>query len=213
MNAFLLAGGQSTRMGRDKALLEIGGRPLVVHMLELLRGLGLNPRICGSRPDLARFAEVVSDNFPGCGPLAGIEAALSVSNSELNLFVPIDTPGIPSEFLRWMVARAETSQAVATLPFYGGRPQPLCAVYSRPLQQGLTRSLAAGDRKVITAIQASAAMLGEPLDEFHLESLAPVLPPEVWPLAPPMREWFRNMNAPAEYLSLVQRLEQNPVIQ
>ncbi len=71
MNGFVLAGGQSTRMGRDKALMMLDGRTLVERALELLGGLGLDARICGSRPDLARFAEVVPDNFPGCRAAGG----------------------------------------------------------------------------------------------------------------------------------------------
>ncbi len=213
MNAFVLAGGQSSRMGRDKALLEITGRPLVEHVLDLLRSLDLSPRICGSRPDLARFAEVVPDNFPQSGPLAGIEAALAVSDSELNLFVPVDLPGLPGGFLRWMMTRAERSQAVATIPRYGGRPQPLCAVYSRRLIDGLRRSLAAGDFKVRVALQAAVAWLGEAVDEFDVESVASALPEGEWPSHPPLTDWFRNVNTPADYESLRLALEQKAVIQ
>ena len=212
MNAFVLAGGQSTRMGRDKALLEIDSRPLVEHALDLLRGLDLSPRICGARPDLARFAEVVPDNFPQSGPLAGIEAALAVSDSELNLFVPVDLPGLPPGFLQWMMARAEKSQAVATIPRYGGRNQPLCAVYSRRLLEGLRRSLATGDCKVIVALHEAAASLGEGLDEFDVESVASALPPSEWPSHPALANWFRNVNTPADYESLRAALEQKPAI-
>jgi molybdopterin-guanine dinucleotide biosynthesis protein A len=200
-DAFVLAGGQSTRMGRDKALLEIDGRPLLEHMLELLRGLGLNPRICGSRPDLARFAEVVPDNFPQCGPLGGIEAVLAVSDTDLNLFVPVDLPGLPREFLRWIMARAERSHAVATIPRFGDRPQPLCAVYSRRLRHGRERFLLAGNSKVMTAVREAAASLGEGVDEFDVESVASTLAPSEWPSNPPIAAWFRNVNTPAEYES------------
>ena len=212
MKAFVLAGGQSTRMGRDKALLAIDGRPLVEHALELLRSLGLSPRICGSRSDLVRFAEVVPDNFPQSGPLAGIEAALAVSDSELNLFVPVDLPGLPRGFLQWMMTRAERSQAIATIPRYGGRFQPLCAVYSRRLLDGLRRSLATGDCKVIVALHEAAACLGEALDAFDVESVASALPPAEWPSHPPLADWFRNVNTPADYESLRAALEQKPAI-
>ena len=201
MNAWVLAGGQSTRMGRDKALLELNGRFLVEEALDRLRGLGFAPRLCGSRADLARFAEAVPDNFPGCGPLGGIEAALAASDSELNLFVPVDLPGIPQSFLRWLAARAETSQAVATLPRLVDRPQPLCAVYSRRLLAGLRASLAAGRYKVMTALTESAAALGEAIDAFDVESVAAVAG-EAWP-ATPFRSWFRNLNTPADYAALV----------
>ena len=200
MNAFVVAGGQSTRMGRDKALLLLDGVPLMARALDLLRSLGLSARICGSRPDLVRFAEVVPDNFPHCGPLAGIEAALAVSSTELNLFLPVDLPLLPSAFLRWLAARAEVSQAVATIPVVADRPQPLCAVYSRRLLEGIRRCLAAGDRKVMSGIRAAADSLSEPIDRFDVETVASTLGAE-WP-ASPVKDWFRNVNTPADYEDL-----------
>jgi molybdopterin-guanine dinucleotide biosynthesis protein A len=201
VNAFVLAGGQSTRMGRDKALLVVEGRALIEHMLDKLRGLGLTAQICGSRSDLARFAEVVPDNFSQVGPLAGIEAALAVSDSELNLFVPVDLPGLAPEFLHWLMVRTETSHAVATIPRYRDRLQPLCAVYSRRLLEGLRESLVAGRRKVVDGIRASALDLGESIDAFDAECIAATAPAE-WPLQPPLAAWFRNVNTPAEYDAL-----------
>jgi molybdenum cofactor guanylyltransferase len=213
MNGFVLAGGLSTRMGQDKALLDFRRRPLVEHMLELLRELELHPRICGSRPDLAGFAEVVPDGFQQAGPLAGIEAALAVSDSDLNLFVPVDTPGLPTGFVRWMMTRAERSEAIATIPYYAGRPHPLCAVYSRRLQEGLRGFLAVGERKVMTGVREAASALREAVDQFHVESVAPTLGPAEWLSNAPMAEWFRNMNTPAEYRSWTTRLEQRTAIQ
>ena len=213
MNAFVLAGGASSRMGRDKALLDFGGRPLIEHAIAALRGLGFEPRICGSRPDLARFAPVVPDNHPGCGPLAGIEAALSTSASDLNLFLPVDLPLLPSAFLRWMADRAAVTNAVATLPLLGGRPQPLCAVYSRRLLHGIHAALAAGNLKMMIAIETAAAALGESIDAFHVESVAAALIPETWPAHPPLQQWFRNINTPADYDQLLSHLEQMRAIQ
>ena len=197
----MLAGGQSRRMGRDKALLEIDGGSLVERALGKLRSLGLEPRLCGSRPDLGRFAEVVEDNFAEAGPLGGIEAGLAVSESELNLFVPVDLPGLPTEFLRWLMDRAERLQAVATLPCCGDREQPLCAVYSRRLLEGLRKSLEAGRRKVMDGIRESAAALGERVDRFDVECLA-ASGPAGWPQEPPVAEWFRNVNTPGDYAAL-----------
>jgi molybdopterin-guanine dinucleotide biosynthesis protein A len=212
VNAFVLAGGQSTRMGRDKALLPFAGRALVEHMLDLLRSLDLDPCICGSRPDLARFAQVIPDETAHRGPLSGLCAALADSDSDLNLFVPVDLPMIPPGFLRWLRARAETSQALATIPRYGGRPQPLCAVYSRRLREGLHNSLAEGNFKVMTAIQGSVASLGEPIDAFDVESVASTSPAG-WPQDALLTNWFRNVNTLADYDALRQRLEQMAVIQ
>lgn len=217
MNGFVLAGGQSTRMGRDKALLPLDGRPLIEPMLDKVRRLGLRARICGSRPDLARFAEVLPDNFAQAGPLAGIEAALTISDTEQNLFVPVDLPGLPREFLLWLMARAASSQAVATIPRCGDRFQPLCAVYSRRLVEGLRGSLTAGRRKVMDAVLASASALGAPIDAFDVECVA-AAGPAGWPERPLLREWFRNANTPGDFEALragssYPDLSQNSVIQ
>jgi molybdenum cofactor guanylyltransferase len=196
VQGWVLAGGASSRMGRDKALLEIGGRPLVALALDKLRALGTNPQIAGSRPDLAAFAPVVPDNFPGCGPLGGMEAALAASDASLHLFLPVDVPDLPVAFLSWMAQRAEASGAAATIPLLAGRPQPLCAVYCRSLLLGLRAALTAGHNKVMPAIETAAAGA---LDAFEVEVLAAALIPETWPAAPPVHDWFRNLNTPEEY--------------
>jgi len=199
VSGFVIAGGQSSRMGRDKALLTVNGAPLIAQALDRLHGLGISARICGSRPDLGRFAEVIPDNFSRCGPLAGIEAALAVSGTELNLFLPVDLPLLPAAFVGWLAARAEASHAVATIPVLALRVEPLCAVYSRRLLEGIRRSLAAGDRKVMKGVRAAAASLGEAIDLFDVESVAAALRAGEWPAWPPVTEWFRNLNTPADY--------------
>lgn len=204
MNAYVLAGGKSSRMGRDKALLDLAGRPLIAHALDKLRALGCTPSICGSRPDLAAFAPVIPDNVARCGPLGGLEAALYASDSDLNLFLSVDLPLLPLEFLRWLQSRAESTAAAATIPRHAGRPQPLSAIYSRRLLPGLRAALAAGNYKIMTAVSAAAAALPESsptseLDLFDTESLAAALVARLWPADPPLHAWFRNINTPADY--------------
>ncbi|MBW8870291.1 MAG: NTP transferase domain-containing protein, partial [Acidobacteriales bacterium] len=76
---FVLAGGKSSRMGQDKALIEVAGRQLVEYSLQVLRQAGLEARIAGAGADLSEFAPVVRDQpgDSGLGPLAGICSALS----------------------------------------------------------------------------------------------------------------------------------------
>jgi molybdenum cofactor guanylyltransferase len=212
VDGFVLAGGQSKRMGRDKALLELDGRPLVALATEKLRTLGLEAKICGARadaaPELARFGEVIPDNFAGCGPVAGIEAGLGLAaeKAPLSLFLAVDMPVVPVAFLRWTIERAETSRAVATIPVAGGLPQPLCAVYSRRLLEGLRAAITAGHLKMMTAVtEAAAAALGERMDLFEVESVAAGLAAGVWPVSPPQREWFLNANTPEEFARVRER--------
>lgn len=209
MNAFVLAGGQSTRMGRDKVVLEYRGRRLIENALGKLRALGFTPRIAGSRPDLAEYAPVVPDNFPGSGPLAGIEAALAVSSDDLNLFLPVDQPFLPVEFLRWMSDRACQTSALATIPNLQGRPQPLCAIYHQALLPGIRASLAAGDRKVMRVVQNAATTTGRKLDFFDVEAVTAALSPCSWWDFP--HRWFQNLNTAADLE--IAALEEWPHIQ
>jgi molybdenum cofactor guanylyltransferase len=208
LNAFILAGGQSTRMGRDKALLEFQGRPLIVHAVARLRALGFSPYIAGSRPDLAACAPVIPDHYPGSGPLAGIEAALSSSNADLNLFLPIDLPLLPVEFVRWMTARARETSALATIPQIQGRPQPLCAIYHRTLLPYAQSALAAGDRKVMRVVESAASLSSSKLDRFDVETIAACVD---FTTALPVHRWFQNLNTPADLQTAA--LEESPSIQ
>lgn len=195
MKAFVLAGGASSRMGRDKALLELYGQPLVEHALSKLRALGFAPCIVGSRPDLAAFAPVVPDNFPHAGPLCGIEAALAVSDAEQNLILAVDLPLVPVPFLRWIADRADLSNALATIPLVQGRPQPLCAVYSRALLVHIRSLLAAGRAKVMHAVESAAGAIHTPIDTFNVESINAA---QSWPQPVPLHRWFQNINTSAD---------------
>ena len=183
-------------MGRDKALLELEGRPLIEIALEKLRALGLTPRIVGSRPDLAAFAPVIPDIHPPSGPLGGIEAALDASDSEQNLFLPVDLPWLPVDFLRWMMDRVELTHALATIPRLQARPQPLCAIYRKDFLPHAQATLAAGDAKVMRAVEGAANATGLPIDSFDVESIAAA---QSWEQMRPLHKWFENINTPAEF--------------
>lgn len=198
MRAFLLAGGRSRRMGRDKALLNLAGQPLVACMLDKLAHLGLPTTICGNRPDLAHLAPVLPDAaLPGDespGPLAGVLAALQASSSELNLFLAVDMPGIPVNFLEWMINRANRTQSLATIPFVTARPQPLCAVYHRDLAPGIRHSLNSGERRVFPVLLRA----GRGMDSFDVESIVATDAIQPIPAGFPY-QWFRNLNTPPEF--------------
>jgi molybdopterin-guanine dinucleotide biosynthesis protein A len=130
LTAFVLAGGKSTRMGSDKAFLNYEGHALLARALEAVRVVTPEVRIVGSREKFADFGPVVEDIFRDCGPLAGIHAALLSSQTELNLMLAVDMPFVSSTFLEFLRLQAQTvSEAVVTVPFAGGRRQPLCAIY------------------------------------------------------------------------------------
>ena len=157
IEAFVLAGGRSRRMGRDKALLEWGGSPLIERAVQSLRSVSSTVRIVGDREDLAHFAPVVTDTFPGAGPLGGIHAALAASAHDWNVFLPVDLPLLPAGFLTWMLERVALTEAVATFPIVAGLPQPLCAVYHRTMEPALREELTAGRFRTIEGVQSAAS--------------------------------------------------------
>ena len=200
---FVLAGGRSTRMGQDKALLRLGGRPLIDVALEKLRALPLaaDTRVAGARPELASYGMAIADLHPGCGPLSGIEAALTASSQPLNAFLPVDTPLLPAQFLLWMLERARITGALATIPCINGWPQPLCAVYQRELLGPMSAALTAGDHKVMPVIRA-ACHPGQSLDVFDVEGVASAQPDLFSFSALPLYRWFHNCNTPEDMASI-----------
>ena len=198
-NAFVLAGGASTRMGQDKALISLNGVTLIERALQTLRAARLDPRIVAARPDLARFAPVIADPRAGSGPLSGIEAGLSASESELAVFLPVDLPLLPSALLRFLCARASITGALATLPRILGFVQPLCAVYHRSLLTTVSTALDHGDLKVMRVMRAATADHPDSLDVFDLETvLASTGDFDTWPTV--AADAFINCNTPTDLL-------------
>jgi molybdopterin-guanine dinucleotide biosynthesis protein A len=135
-------------MGQDKAFLHFGNTTLLARALELARAATGNARIVGSAKKFAAFGPVIEDIYPGRGPLAGIHAALAVSDASLNLITAVDMPFLQLEFLNYLIARARQSQAEVVAPRAGGRLQPLCAIYRRSFADVAQRSLQAGKNKL-----------------------------------------------------------------
>ena len=145
---FLLAGGRSSRMGTDKALLDFGGITLIERALTVLRAACPAVTIVCEDARFSAYATVVEDVYSGCGPLAGIHAALLHSSAELNLVLAVDMPYVSESLLRFLFATAEQSDAVVTVPHTGRGFQPLCAVYRRPFAAAAEQALRAGQNKV-----------------------------------------------------------------
>ena len=118
-------------MGSDKALLRLDGLTLLERALAIARAASPEVRIVGQRDKFAAYAPVIEDLYPGQGPLAGIHAALSGSQSELNFIMALDTPFLDASFVRYLMEQAERSGATVTVPRVGERTHPLCAVYRR----------------------------------------------------------------------------------
>ncbi len=151
---FLLAGGKSSRMGSntDKAFLDFRGQTLLDRALTVM-GEVCDATIVGdpakfSKYGSSQYGPVVSDIFAGCGPLAGIHAALTRSTAELNLILAVDMPFVTSGLLEFLFVAAADSDAIVTVPRTSKGLQPLCAIYRRDFSVAAEQALRAGKYKI-----------------------------------------------------------------
>lgn len=143
---FVLAGGRSVRMGRDKASLPFRGVTLLEHLAciveKALAGEGEVAIVgeSGERSDIPY--PVYRDRVTGCGPMGGVFTALSLTATDWNLIVACDMPNLTPEILRKLLDRAETSSANCVLAcIEGGEPEPLCGVYHRRCLPAVQRAI------------------------------------------------------------------------
>lgn len=139
--AIVLCGGGSTRMGEDKALLQlINGKPLLVSLMDRLKSNFPEVVISGSRERYGfAGAKVVEDAEPNRGPLMGLLCAMRISATELCFAISCDVPDIHLPFVRKMLAAAEGHDAVVPV-LADGKKQPLFAIYRKsmvPVIEGL----------------------------------------------------------------------------
>jgi molybdopterin-guanine dinucleotide biosynthesis protein A len=158
-NGFVLAGGQSRRMGRDKALVEWGNISLLEHMVQLLSTVSDKVQVVGR----AEFP----DRLPGKGPLGGILTALELTNQDANLFVAVDLPLLTASFLRLFNERFVESPKKVMVCRVGNR-FPLCLGIRRGLAEDVGQRLRAGQTAIHQFIEQSDA---DVLEEDELVSL------------------------------------------
>lgn len=158
--AFILAGGVRARMGRDKALLELGGIPLIVRTGKMLERLVGQVTVIGAparyRPFGFRGIEDMRINGAKDeqrqGPLAGIATALASTSAAWNLLVACDLPYLSAPWLGWLLDRAIASPKQAVIPRTDAGLEPLAGVYRRECAAPVIASLLRGVRKTTEAL-------------------------------------------------------------
>ncbi|HEX3746005.1 MAG TPA: molybdenum cofactor guanylyltransferase [Bryobacteraceae bacterium] len=177
---YVLVGGNSSRMGRNKALLSSHGRTLSQVVGDAVRAVAGSVAMVGGSPETTAVrVGFVPDLYPGEGPLGGILSALRDSAAEWNLIAACDMPALKIDFLSQLMERAEHSQSMAVIPAGpSGRLEPLCAAYHRNAAAGLQAAFDRGIRKI-------AAALAE-------------IPANTWQV-PEELSCFQNVNTPEDW--------------
>ena len=139
--ACLLAGGKSSRMGRDKAGVEFDGVPLWRRQVDILRQTGADEILISGRDDACYAGggfSIIRDEIKGRGPLSGVHAVLGVAAHSMVLVLAVDMPVMTGDYLRGLVARA-FEEGYGMVPVRDGFYEGLAAVYPRA-----SREIAAG---------------------------------------------------------------------
>ncbi|MBI3681478.1 MAG: molybdenum cofactor guanylyltransferase [Acidobacteria bacterium] len=150
---YVLAGGLSSRMGQDKALLPFRGSTLLECVAQTVRQAAGNVTVVGPAQRYSFLGlPLIEDRLAGLGPLSGIHSALSDSKAEWNLVTACDMPNLTPEFLCWLLEEAERRDSSVLMPVsLSGFPEPLCAVYRRTCLACAEEALAEGRLKITDA--------------------------------------------------------------
>lgn len=195
---FVLAGGRSSRMGREKALVELNGRPLIAHALRIFDEAGIRASIAGSwNAGLAQFAPVIPDKETERGPLAGICAALASTTAPLVVFLSVDAPLIPASLIRSLLQHARESESPVTFVSVGEFAQTFPAVVHRRAMPALEAALHSSNLGCYAAFQSAAEALNTALSILPVERLVESAT-VVHPAALSADAWFSNINTPED---------------
>lgn len=152
LQAFILAGGQSRRMGRDKSQLLLENQTFTDRIAETLLTVTDSITLVGAREPNPRFSSV-PDLYPEWGALGGLHAALAACRSEWAIVVACDLPFVTAELFNYLASLRDEHDAVVPLQS-DGRPQPLSSLYRiEPCLQRATELIEAGKRRPLDLLE------------------------------------------------------------
>lgn len=178
------AGGRSSRMGQDKGLALLAGKPMIEHVLAQVAGLGQEILITTNNPDGYAYLglPLAGDAEPGAGALPGLYTALSAARGQTVLLLACDLPFLNRELLVYLLSLAD--QADVVVPYWQDQYQTMHAVYARdPVRAAVAAALARGQKRMIGF--------------YDQVRVRPVTAAEITPFDPGGLTFF-NANTPAE---------------
>jgi molybdopterin-guanine dinucleotide biosynthesis protein A len=188
VTAAILAGGTSSRMGTNKALLEVDGEAIIARSYHTLARLFHEVVIVTNTPEDYDFlpCRTVPDIYPGFGSIAGLHSALAHSTTKRTFVTACDMPFVDPAIIRYL---CELQQAGydAVIPYSSGGQEPLHAVYSSDCRNVFESAIQGSQRKILDILARMKTRL-VPWDEIqHVQGAATS---------------FLNVNTPEEYGSV-----------
>jgi molybdopterin-guanine dinucleotide biosynthesis protein A len=189
IEAFILAGGASRRMGTDKSQLLIGDERLIQRIQNTLATVAKRVRVVNSKG--SDDPNTVADVYLQWGALGGIHGALAACNSEWAIVVACDLPFVTSELLTQLISLRNQHQAVVPIQ-PDNRPQPLCALYRiDPCLPRAVELIEGGRRRPLDLLEVVQTRW-VPFSELeHLQH---------------SENFFLNINTPEDYYEATQKV-------
>ena len=169
ISGIILCGGKSKRMGKNKALLKLGQKTTIEHVIETLN------KICGriilstNGPDLDFLPQAkVPDKYNNMGPIAGFYSTLLETKTEHNIIVSCDTPFISDSLLTYLLEQSKSYDLV--LPVFKNQLQPMTGYFRKSFVQTIEKELAAENKKPINIFENSnlnSVEITSELDFYH----------------------------------------------
>jgi molybdenum cofactor guanylyltransferase len=194
LQAFILAGGASSRMGTDKSLLPIEGQTFTARIAETLLKLTDSVSVVGRESGLTLPS--VPDVYPHWGALGGLHAALTVCKREWAIVVACDLPFVTAELFSFLAEKRMDHEAVVPVQ-EDDRPQPLAALYRvDPCRQRATELIEAGRRRPLDLVEAVKTRWVSFAEITNLDQA---------------QRFFVNINTPSDYYEATRRGPDTPV--
>jgi molybdopterin-guanine dinucleotide biosynthesis protein A len=151
MVGFVMAGGKSSRLGRDKALLKIQDKTLLQRMIELINPFCETVSISGQNAQYEVFGvEMIPDLHPDCGPISGLYSCLRSSAKEWNLFISVDVPFVNHELITLLISNISNQNCI--VPQHQGGIEPLIGLYNKRAIPAIEKMIEAGEYKLMNLL-------------------------------------------------------------
>jgi molybdopterin-guanine dinucleotide biosynthesis protein A len=181
ITGIILSGGKSTRMGTDKALLQIYGKTLLESAIELCRSVCDDILISSNNSEHEKFGlQIIPDEIKNCGPIGGIYSCLKKSETDWNFIISVDSAFVTKDFVEFLIS--EIGDFDAIIPIHTNGKEPLIAMYHKNCISLIREKIELNDLKMqilVTELNTKFIEVGAWIERFP--------------------ELFHNINRPEDF--------------
>lgn len=170
ITGIVIAGGKSSRMGTNKALIKYNGKMLIEHTISIIQPLVTKIIISSNVSILKSKYQNIADTIIGIGPIGGLYSSMLESDTELNLIIPCDVPHVKTELYQQLIENSHNVDAVIPrLP--NGKLEPLVASYNKSILPIIEHSINNGDYKLINLLSRLNVKYIDVVDEEQFKNI------------------------------------------